>query len=109
MLMSDRNHNQLRLDSANETFERFRSRERKLQRIGALPRLVAKMLAEQIGDIGFVVDNQDAYGHDAPFAPEEPAALPAARRRGRDMVNSVNLPTSLATLIMPPCCCVTTS
>ena len=40
-----------------------------MQDIGALVRLAAKVLAEQLGDIGLVVDNQDADAH---------ALLPAA-------------------------------
>ena len=53
------------------------------------------------GDVGLVVDHQDADGHaDLP--------LPVACR-GRRTVNSVNSPSSLSTAIVPPCCCVTMS
>ena len=61
MLMSDRISDQLRLDVGGESFERFGGRERKMQDIGALPRLAPKLLTKQDGDVGFVVDNQDAY------------------------------------------------
>ena len=32
-----------------------------MQDIGALARLAAEALAKQVGDIGFVVDDEDAY------------------------------------------------
>jgi hypothetical protein len=34
-----------------------------MQDVGALARLAAKVLTEQLGDIGLVIDNQDADGH----------------------------------------------
>jgi len=34
-----------------------------LQDIGALARLAAKLLTEQLGDIGPVIDNQNADAH----------------------------------------------
>ena len=48
-----------------------------MQHIGVMPRLAAKALAEQFGDIGFVVDDQDADAHDAASA----AATQADRGR----------------------------
>src|SRR5208337_1961099 len=54
---------QLRLDLAGEPFERRLARGNEVQHIGALPRLAAEMLAEEVGDVGLVVDNQDADAH----------------------------------------------
>ncbi len=39
-----------------------------MQDVGALPRLAAEALAEEVGDIGLVVNNQDADAHDATSA-----------------------------------------
>ena len=69
----------------------------------ALPHLAAKTLAEQLGDVGLVIDDQDADAHAAPLDQA------ARRRRGRRTVNSVKVPGSLSTVIVPPCCCVTMS
>jgi len=38
-----------------------------MQDIGALSRLAAKPLAKHLGDIGLVVDDQDADAHSLPF------------------------------------------
>ena len=51
---------QLRLDLARKTLKRLRGREREMQHVDALPHLAPKLLAEQLRDIGFVIDNQDA-------------------------------------------------
>ena len=65
--------------------------------------LAAEALAEQLSDIGLVVDDQDADTHaDSP-------RRHAVGARGRRTVNSVNSPASLSTSIVPPCCCVTMS
>ena len=58
--------------------------------------------AEEIGDIGLIVDHQDADAHAA-------APVCGAPPRGRSIVNSVNSPGRLSTSIVPPCCCVTMS
>src|SRR6516164_4911947 len=72
-------------------------------KLAALSDLAADVLLKQVGNIGLVVDSEDADAH---------AALPAAmacRRRGSRTVNSVNSPTTLSTVIVPPCCVVTMS
>ena len=97
-------HDQLRLDPAGELVQRLLARAGEMQHIGALAHLAAEPLAEQFGDIGFVVDDQDADAHAAPSA-----VARAVGSRGRRTVNSVNSPGSLSTAIVPPCCCVTMS
>jgi len=71
--------------------------------ISALAGLAAKVLAEEIGDIGVIVDDQDADADAAALV------LAAWEPRGRRIVNSVNSPTRLSTVIVPPCCWVTMS
>ena len=61
MLMSERMI--LRLDARGKLVECFLTRIREMQDIRALARLAAKLLAEQLDDIGLVVDNQDADAH----------------------------------------------
>ena len=107
--MSDRITDQLRLDVGRELLQSFRGRESKVQNIGPLSRLAAKLLTKQYGDVRFVVDNQDAYGHDFPLAAEDFVAPLPMMLRGKLTMNSVNAPTSLATLIVPPCSLVTIS
>ena len=34
-----------------------------MQDVGALARLATKLLTEQVGEIGLVIDHQDAYNH----------------------------------------------
>jgi hypothetical protein len=52
--------------------------------------------------LGGTTDGQDADAHDA--------VPPIGRwRRGSRTVNSVNRPSSLSTVIVPPCCWVTIS
>src|ERR1051325_9556525 len=83
-------HDQLRLDAGVEPVERLLSRDRKMQDIGPLARLAAKTLAEQIGHIRFVIDDQNADTH-AMFS-----AVVPCRWRGKVMVNSVYSPTWLS-------------
>ena len=84
-------HPQPRLDACGKLVECFLTRIGEMQDVGALARLAAKVLTEQLGDIGLVIDNQDADAH---------ASLPAAGPlRGRRIVNSVNSPGSLSTAI----------
>jgi len=71
--------------------------------IGSLPRLATKALAKEIGDVGLVVDDEDAETHAALSAPA------IGVRRDRRIVNSANSPTSLSTVIVPPCYWVTMS
>ena len=95
---------QLRLDPLGELVQRLLARAGEVQHIGALAHFAAEALAEQFGDIGLVIDDQDADAHAAP-----PGCVPRRRLRGRRTVNSVNTPGSLSTSIVPPCCCVTMS
>src|SRR5215831_10029710 len=96
-------HDQLRLDARGKLVECFLTRIGEMQDIGALAHLATKLLAEQLGDIGLVIDDQDADGH-LPL----PAGV-ACRRRGSRTMNSVNSPSRLSTVIVPPCCVVTMS
>src|SRR5208282_1125357 len=59
--------------------------------------LLAELLAEEFGDIGLIVDDQNQRAHDP--APE----------RGRTMVNCVKAPASVETSSIPPCCLTTMS
>jgi hypothetical protein len=52
-----------------------------------------------IGDIHLVVNSQDADAHAVSLATP-------FRRRGSRTVNSAKSPTSLSTVIVPPCCWV---
>ena len=70
---------------------------------------LSEALHLQVGDIDLVIDNQDANGHDLATHAEGFSALLAPRPRGRRTVNSVNSPTRLSTVIVPPCCWVTMS
>src|SRR5436190_82790 len=69
----------------------------------------AKLLAlgesadETTQPLGFITDDENA---DAQTDPPCAAACPQG---GRRIVNSVNAPGSLSTVIVPPCCCVTMS
>src|SRR6266542_3346682 len=90
------------LDPSSQLLQRCLARSGEVDHVCALARLAAKTLTKQFGDIGFVIDNQDADTHVA-LAPA------VAKSRGRRTVNSVNWPTSLSTSIVPPCSCVTMS
>ena len=103
MLMSERITISCGPMPAATLVDRFLTRIREMQDIGALARLAAKLLAEQFGNIGLVIDNQDADAHECTFACE------ARPSRGSRTVNSVKTPSSLLTAIAPPCCCVTIS
>jgi len=63
MLMSERITISCGPMPAATLVDRFLTRIREMQDIGALARLAAKLLAEQLDDIGLVVDNQDADAH----------------------------------------------
>jgi hypothetical protein len=89
--------------------------------IGALAGFAAEVLAEQIGDFAFVIQDQNACatrrlpekgkltqsGHSVPKL-RHPCWWPGNLRVSR-MVNSVKPPTLLSTAIVPPCCWVTMS
>ena len=110
MLMSDRITISCGSISPVKLLERLLARESEMQHIGTLAGLAAKALAEQVGDIGLVIDDQNADGHGLPLAAARFVAyLACGCRRGRRTVNSVNSPTWLSTVIVPPCCCVTMS
>ena len=70
--------------------------------------LAAKALPEQIGDIEFIIDDQDADCHGPLNTPVEGYWISMAAR-GRRIVNSVKAPSSLSTSIVPPCSWVTMS
>src|SRR5205807_1172530 len=96
-------HDQLRLEFLRKLAESLFSRPGKMHHIGALACFAAETLPEKLGDIGFVVDDQDTDAHDAA------SAAVARYARGNRTVNSVNSPTRLSTSIVPPCCWVTMS
>src|SRR4030095_4566454 len=75
-----------------------------MQHIEALANLAAKALAEQVGDVGLVIDHQDADAHAGLLS-----AAADGPRRGTLIVNSVNCPGALSTTMVPPCCWVTMS
>ena len=85
MLMSDRMTINCGSMLAVEKFERFRGREGEMEDVGPLPRLAAKPLAEQVRDIGLVVDDEDAYGHDASLRPSETPAPHPRRSAAADV------------------------
>ena len=60
MFMSDRITISCGSVSATSFVECFLTRIGEMQDIGALARLATKLLMEQLGDIGLVIDNQDA-------------------------------------------------
>ena len=62
MLMSERITISCGPMPAATLVDRFLTRIREMQDIGALARLAAKVLTEQLPDIG-VIDNQDADAH----------------------------------------------
>src|SRR6516162_8924352 len=74
-----------------------------MQDILALAGVTTKLLAKKLTHVGFVVHNHDADAH---YTASAAAARPL---RGSRTVNSVKSPTSLSTVIMPPCCWVTIS
>ena len=61
--MSDRITLSCGFDARTQLVERFLTRIGEMQDVGALTRLAAKVLTEQLGDIGLVIDNQDADAH----------------------------------------------
>ena len=61
--MSDRITLSCGFDARTQLVERFLTRVSEMQDIGALARFAAKALAEQLGHIRLVIDNQDADAH----------------------------------------------
>jgi hypothetical protein len=74
-------HDQRRLYPVAQQVQRLAARVGEMHHIGAVARLAAKLLAEQLGDIGLVIDNQDADAH----MPSSPPRLlpPGTARKGR--------------------------
>src|ERR1700732_808125 len=91
-----------------ETLQRRLAGKSEVQHVNALAHLAAKALAEQIGDIGLVINDQNADCHGTLTTSAEGYDI-AAPARGRRIVNSVKAPTALSTAIVPLCCCVTMS
>src|SRR5215472_14106974 len=58
---------------------------------------------KKLSHVGFAVHDQDADTHDAA------SSVVVWRVRGSRTANSVNSPTRLSTVIVPPCCWVTMS
>ena len=73
-----------------------------VERVQTLAHFAAELLTEQRLDIRLIIDHQHSNGH---------ARLPPFVNiwRGKVTTNSVNAPTSLSTVIVPPCCFVTMS
>jgi len=71
-----------------------------------VPGLLPELLPEQRLHIRLIVHHQQQQQQ--PNAHARPPSV-ANIRRGKVMTNSVNAPTSLSTVIVPPCCCVTMS
>ena len=69
----------------------------------ALADLAPETLRQQQLEIGLVIDGEYLAAH------TRVAAVAACRERGRRIVNSVNSPSRLSTVIVPPCCWVTIS
>ena len=57
------NHDQLGADPVRQRVQRLLAGHGKMQDIGALPHLAAKALAKHFGDIGLVVDDENAEAH----------------------------------------------
>src|SRR5205807_8271521 len=99
---------QLGLDLGIELLQRLLPGKGEVEHVNALAHLAAKALAEQIGHIGFVINDQNADCHGTLTTSVEGYGN-AAPARGRRIVNSVKAPSALSTSIVPPCACVTMS
>jgi hypothetical protein len=60
-----KDHDQLRADAIGQLFERAFGRIGKMEHANPLPDLAAKALPKQFGDIGLIIDNQNADAHAA--------------------------------------------
>ena len=74
------NHDQGRLDAAPQLLQCFHARVGEVHGVGALPHLAAEALPEQLCNVAFVVDHQNADRH---------AAAPAAARRGKALLGAL--------------------
>jgi len=54
---------QLRPDAVGQHLQRLLGRAHEVQHIEALPDLAAEVLAEQLSNVGLIVDGQNADGH----------------------------------------------
>jgi hypothetical protein len=54
---------QLRFDLIGKELQSLISRVGEVQHIGALPRLPSETLAKQLGDIGLIINHEDADNH----------------------------------------------
>src|SRR5665811_537866 len=79
-------------------------RRSKLHRKAFGFQVTAELLAEQLFDIGLIIDDEYI---DAQLVP--PACCCAAAARGSVIMNSVNAPGIVSTSILPPCCFTTMS
>src|SRR5262249_27834148 len=61
--------------------------------------VATKLLAEQLFDVGLVIDHENKKIHALP-----PGLASNAAMRGRVILNSVNSPGCVSTSIDPPCC-----
>src|SRR5439155_11351332 len=115
------NDDQFGADPVRQLIERLLAGGSEMQDIGALPRLAAEALAKHLGDVGLVVDDEDAEAHAVMSSAYKPPPIPSpagggglgwgprGARRGKGTMNSVNSPATLSTSIAPPCCWVTIS
>jgi hypothetical protein len=68
MLMSERTANERGLNFLGEPIQSLLARRRIMHHVRPLACFSTKALAKQIGDIRFVVHDQDTYTHDAASA-----------------------------------------
>src|SRR5262249_6319020 len=85
------------------TLQRLRRRGRELHEETPGANVAAKLLAKQVFDVRFVVDHKDV-GVQFPCLPAS-----TGMTRGNVMMNSVKVPGSVTTSIVPPCCFTTMS
>ena len=94
----DVEEDQIDIGLCRERRQRFLAVMGKAEDKFALTDLAAEALREQELEIGLVVDSEDLAAH------ARVAAIAACLDRGKRMVNSVNSPATLSTVIVPPCC-----
>ena len=97
-----------------EPIQRLRARSGEVHHICPLAGLAAKSLAKEISDIRLVVHDEDAYAkrripEGQAHAHDAAIAVVVRLLCGSRTMNSVNSPTRLSTVIVPPCCWVTMS
>ena len=82
-----------------DALQRSRSRQRKFHDEATRTKITPEMLAEHAFDIGLVIDDEYVRAQVVP-----PADLFMIVVRGNVIINSVKLPGSVSTSILPPCC-----